>query len=486
MTPEEYASYDSLGLAKLVQQKEIHPRELVTLALGQIDALDPKIGAIVDLDREAAYKQAEQVRLDAPLAGVPFLIKDTNIDAAGFATRHASKYFADASPATEDSEIVKRWRAAGLIIIGKTKTPEYAAEFTCEPRWQGPTRNPWNTDHSTGGSSGGAGAAVAAGMVSAAHGTDCGGSIRVPAAACGLVGLKPTRGRNPVGPGAGELVCGLDVEHVLVRSVRDTAAFLDTSSAWDNGAPYQAPVGPASFLASLSAQVEPMRIGLITTRPDGREAVPEIAAATKRTAETLASIGHTIVAFEWPDLDGADEAAALFWHIELAWMIETRKQIIGRDPAPDELEPVSWVALRRARSLTALDYMRARASQNQVSRAMAAKFAEMDALLLPTTATLPPLIGQHPGPHGQEIDGYYDHNAWLNAGYDYCPFTEIFNLTGQPALSMPAGLSTSGLPIGIQLATRFGDEASLLGLAHQLETADPALTALSLPHRTRL
>lgn len=486
MTPEEYASYDSLGLAALVRQGKIHPRELVTLALAEIDKRDPTLGAIVDLDREAAYAQAEQVDITAPLAGVPFLIKDTNIDAAGFATRHASKYFADAAPATQDSEIVRRWRKAGLVIIGKTKTPEYAAEFTCEPRWQGPTRNPFNTDHSTGGSSGGAATAVASGMVPAAHGTDCGGSIRVPSAACGLVGLKPTRGRNPVGPAAGELVSGLDAEHVLVRSVRDTAAFLDTSSAWDDGAPYQAPPGPGSFLDSLALPIGPQRIGMTVSRPDGRMAAPEIVAATERTAETLVRMGHTIVPFHWPDLAGADEAAGMFWHLDLAWLIEGRRQIIGRDPEPGELEPVSWFALRRARSLTALDYLRARSSQNRISRAIAAKFTEIDALLLPTTATLPPLIGQYPGPHGQERDGKYDHETWLDAGYDYCPFTEIFNLTGQPALSLPVGLSASGLPIGIQLATRFGDEALLLAIAHQLESSDPGASALSLSQRTRL
>ncbi len=464
MTPEDYRRLDAVALAGLVQRGEVDPVDLVDLALGRIAALDPAIGAVVALDPEGARAAARQVSRSLPLAGVPFLVKDTNVDVAGFPTRHGSKFFAEAPAAARDSEIVRRWRAAGVIILGKTKTPEFAADFTTEPRWLGPARNPWNRERSTGGSSGGAAAAIAAGMVPAAHGTDCGGSIRVPAAWCGVIGLKPTRGRMPVGPDVSEFVSGLDVEHVLTRSVRDCAAFLDAGAGLESGAPYDAPPGPTQcWRDALALPRRRLRIAVTVCRPDGSAIAPVIAAAVDRLAGGLTGAGHATVPFVWPDLAGADDAAAVFWQLEIARLIEDRARAMGRPPQADEIEPLSRYSWERGRATSGLDFIAARSVQNRIARAMAEAFAAIDVLLLPTTSELPPALGTF----GAGSDDF-DRQRWCDAAYGHCPFTEIFNLTGQPAIAIPIGLSDDGLPLGVQLAGKFGDEATLLGLAQQL------------------
>lgn len=462
MTPAEYERLDAVALAELVRRREIAPVELVDLAIAQIERLDPDIGAIVALDPEAARTVARTVR-DGALAGVPFLVKDTNIDVAGFATRHGSRLYANAPSAVADSEIVRRWRAAGVIILGKTKTPEYASDFVTEPRWLGPCRNPRNLAHASGGSSGGSAAAVASGMVPAAHGTDCGGSIRVPAAACGGVGLKPSRGRNPVGPAVGEFVGGLDCEHVITRSVRDSAAFLDATAGDDPGAAYAAPAGVPSWLAALDEPLPALKIGLTTMRPDASTIDPAIAASVERAASMLAEMGHAILPFEWPDLSGAGDAAALFWELEIAALIEQEVARRGYPPADDDIEWTCRDAWERSTRRTAMDVWRARQEQNRASRAMARRFAGIDLLITPTTAAGPPLIG------GFVDDDCRDFAVWSRTAYAYAPFTEIFNLTGQPALSMPIGTMQDNLPIGAQIVGHFGDEATVLRLARVLE-----------------
>jgi amidase len=273
MTEDEYIREDAVGLAALVRRRAETPVQLVQQALARIEALDTGLGAVVALDRQAAIAQAEAVAHDLPLAGVPILIKDTNVDVAGFATRHGSRFYADAPIATADSTLVARLRAAGAVILGRSKTPEFASDFVTEPRFGGPARNPWNRGRATGGSSGGSAAAVAARMVPVAHGTDCGGSIRVPAAACGLVGLKPTRGRIPEGPEIGERVSGLNVEGVLTRSLRDTALLLDILSGPAPGAPTRRP-----RRVRASRPLSPKHRGAceLVSRPAHRPAGPSI------------------------------------------------------------------------------------------------------------------------------------------------------------------------------------------------------------------
>lgn len=459
--------YDELGvieIAALVRAGAADPVDVTARALERIAVLDRDLGAVVEVDPERALAQAANVRRDLPLAGVPILIKDVNLDVAGFSTRFGSRFFEAARIATTDSEFVRRLRAAGMIILGKSKTPEFAGDFVTEPTALGPARNPWNVARATGGSSGGAAAAVASFMVPVAHGTDCGGSIRVPAACCGVVGLKPTRGRTPSGPGAGERVAGLNTEGVLTRSIRDTAALLEAVAGPEAGAPYQTlpPVG--GWMSALSPRAERLKIGVVTCRMDGTDVDPEITRAVEHAVTILGDLGHTIVPFHWPDVAEASDAAAVFWHGEIAEAIEARCQVLGREPDEQEIEPLSRYAWDATRRRSALDYIDAKAAMNRVTRRFVSAFEPIDVLLLPTTGEMAPLIGGF----GRCPAGF-DYAEWANAAYRFGAFTEIFNMTGQPAISIPAMLSTDNLPIGIQLVAQFGEDALLLSLAQSLE-----------------
>jgi amidase len=462
MTEDDLIAADAVGLASLIRRRALTPVEAVEHALARIERLDAGLGAVVALDRQGALAQAAAVTRDLPLAGVPVLVKDTNVDVAGFATRHGSRFYETAPVATRDSFLVGRLRAAGAVIVGRSKTPEFASDYVTEPRFGGPARNPWDRSRATGGSSGGAAAAVAARMVPVAHGTDCGGSIRVPASACGLVGLKPTRGRVPEGPEVGERVSGMNVEGVLTRSLRDTALLLDVLSGPAPGAPYQAPPPRLSFTAALGETPRGLRIG-VTARPAaGGTIAPEIAEALERTAELLTDLGHHPVPWEWPDVAGAGEAAMVFWQAEIAELVEARIQQLGRLPGPDDLETVSRRAWEETGGRGVLEYLRAKSAQNRISRAMAEAFAPIDLLLTPTTAELPPAVGAWAG---------MEQEAWFEAAYRYAPFSEIFNMTGQPAISLPVAMAPEGLPIGLQLAAKFGEEGLLLAAARPLEEA---------------
>ena len=462
MTLNEYATLDATALAEQVRAGAVTPLELVEHALERIAALNERVGAVVAVDADGARRAAAAVDTASPFAGVPVLIKDTSVDVAGFATCHGSKFYADAAPASTDSEFVARLRRAGALIVGKSKTPEYASNFSTEPTWLGPARNPWDLTRTTGGSSGGSAAAIASGMVPVAHGSDCGGSIRVPAACCGLVGLKPTRGRAPAGPMVGERVSGLNSEGVLTRSVRDTSRLLAILSVKDPGAPYQTP-GLGSPADGDFATGRRYRIGVVTVRPEGERVDADVKAEVESVARTLAAWGHSVVPFRWPDIAAAGAAAAVFWHGEIAEVIEQRIGALGRPPREDELEPLSRHAWEQTRRRSALDYLAAKAVQNTMSRRMAAAMTSLDVLLLPTTASTPPKLGAFAG-HGR-----FDYDAWGRAAYDFAPFTELFNLTGQPAMSLPTGVTAAGMPIGVQLAAAYGDDAILLDLGACLE-----------------
>jgi amidase len=402
------------------------------------------------------------------LPGVPFLAKDMNIDVAGLKLTAACRWLAGLPPASVDAPLARRWREAGLTILGRTNTPEWAGDFVTEPTWRGATLNPWDVTRTPGGSSGGSASAVASGMVPVAHGTDSGGSIRVPAAACGLVGLKPSRGWVPVGPHHDELAGGLDCEHVLTRSVRDTALMLDLTNGPEPGRryPWFAPTRP--FTRALEDRPLPLRIGVALRSPTGIEPHEEIGAAVQSVADLLARAGHTVSNFRYPSEADIGQPAAVIWMTAIAEEIDHHRSRIGRAPEVAELEALSRACVAAAERWTATDYIRARRQLTAATAAMAHAFAAIDVLLLPTTASLPPLIGT--------IDSRteaFSLEQWGDAAYRFAPYTELFNVTGQPAISLPLAESSTGLPIGVQLVAPLGQDDRLLSIAAWLERERP-------------
>jgi amidase len=474
MRPEDYIAFDATGLADLVHRREITPQELAEASIERIEALNGRLNAVVERDFESARSAARAVAPAAPLAGVPFLAKDMNIDVAGLHLTSSCRWLADLPRATADSPLAARWRHAGLCILGRTNTPEFAGEFVTEPTWRGATQNPWDLTRSPGGSSGGAAAAVASGMVPLAHGTDSGGSIRVPAAACGLVGFKPSRGLVPVGPHHDELAGGLDCEHVLTRSVRDSALMLDVTGGAESVSRYPSRVPSAPFAQAPSAAVPLLRIGIAMRSPAGLAPIGEIGAAVEAAAATLARAGHRITEFHYPASANIGEPAAIVWMSAIAEEIDFYRHQVGREPGRDELEALTWASVALGKRCNAVDYVRARRALTAATREMAQGFAAIDVLLLPTTADLPPRTGQ--------IDGRTEAFAldrWNEESYGYAPYTEVFNVTGQPAISLPLAMSSSGLPIGVQLAAPLGEDARLLALAGWFEREQPWASRLA-------
>jgi amidase len=468
MKPAEYMESDAMGLAALVHRGEVTPQELTEAAIERIEALNARLNAVVERDYGGARAAARAVELTAPLAGVPFLAKDMNIEVAGLHLTSSCRWLADLPPAKVDAPLAARWRSAGLSLLGRTNTPEFAGDFVTEPTWRGSTQNPWDLTRSPGGSSGGAAAAVASGMVPIAHGTDSGGSIRVPAAACGLVGLKPSRGWVPVGPQHDELAGGLDCEHVLARSVRDSALMLELTNGPEPASRYKLSPSSGSLAAAVGLAPVPLRIGIALRAPGGIAPTEEIGAAVEQAATALRRAGHTITDFRYPASANIGEPAALIWMTATAEEIAFYRGQVGRDPQPNELEALTWAAVALGRRCTAVDYVRARRALTAATRDMAEAFKRIDVLLLPTTADLPVRTGL--------IDGRtaaFDLDRWNQDSYGYAPYTEIFNVTGQPAISLPLAVSSGGLPIGVQLAAPMGEDARLLSLAAWFEREQP-------------
>ncbi len=463
----EYPAFDGTGLAELVHRGEVTPQLLAEAAIARIDALNGRLNAVVERSYDAARSAAVGVDVGAPLAGVPFLAKDMNIEVAGLHLTASCRWLSELPAAAADAPLAARWRAAGLSILGRTNTPEFAGEFVTEPTWRGPTRNPWDLSRSPGGSSGGAAAAVASGMVPIAHGTDSGGSIRVPAAACGLVGLKPSRGLVPCGPHLDEQAGGLDCEHVLTRSVRDCALMLDLTAGAE--ATSRTPMMRIETLAAVTSSAIPrLRIGIGLAAPGGLLPHSEIGAAVESTADFLARAGHHVSEFVFPSSAAIGDPAAVIWLTAIAEEIDFYRARVGREPLHDELEALTWAAVDLGRRSSAVDYVRARRALTAATRDMARMSEQFDVLLLPTTAALPVRIGQ--------IDGRtpaFNLDRWNADSYGYAPYTEIFNATGQPAISLPLAMSSAGLPIGIQFAAPLGRDASLLTLSAWLEREMP-------------
>jgi amidase len=462
----EYTEYDGLDLAALVRSKEVSPDEVLEAAILRIEALNPALNAVVARAYDAARAAAPNGSGDAPFAGVPFLLKDLGGAQAGVPMSGGSRFFAHA-PAPVDAETVVRYKRAGLRILGRTNTPELGLNASTEPVLFGPTRNPWDLTRSSGGSSGGSAAAVAARMVPLAHASDGGGSIRIPASCCGLFGMKTTRNRLSYAPYAGEGLAGCSVEHVVSRSVRDSAAALDASAGPAVGDPYYPPPPARPFLEEVGAAPARLRIALTTEAFGGGPVDPDCVAAAEATASLCEELGHHIErAAPAYDVAGLDETYNLVFAINAAANIRLRARALGLALHAGGFERVTWSMIESADRVSAADYVQMLNRLHAISRRIQAFFETYDMLLTPTLAEPPLELGVLD--MMSEDTAAYTKRLWR-----YTPFTYPFNVTGQPAMSVPLAWNDAGLPIGVQFVGRYGDEAGLFRLAGQLEQARP-------------
>jgi Asp-tRNA(Asn)/Glu-tRNA(Gln) amidotransferase A subunit family amidase len=462
----DYEQYDALGLADLVRKKRVTPAALLDAAIERVEARNGTVNAVVLKLYDHARRAIADGLPEGPFTGVPFLLKDLTASLAGVPMTRGSKFFADTPPPAADSEHVKRLKRAGLVIFGRTNTCELGLSLTCEPVLHGPTRNPWDPSRISGGSSGGAAAAVGARMLALAHASDGFGSIRAPAACCGLVGLKPTRGRNTMAPYTGEGLGGLSTEHAVSLTVRDTAALLDATAGAGAGDPYVAPPPARPFLAEAGAAPGALRIAVTSKAPNGAPVERESLALLDEVAALCADLGHRVEGVD-PQIDGAAVVPTFLTLASANTVVNLASHpTAGRPPRDGEVERVTLGTARLGERVTGADYVRATQTAHRLGRQMAAFHATYDVLLTPGLATLPPPLGW--------IDMMMDDvDEYWRRVFTFSPFTVWFNITGQPAIMLPLGQSASGLPLAIQLAGRYGDEATLFRLAGQLEAARP-------------
>lgn len=465
---EDYANYDGLGLAELVRAGEVTPLELVESAIEASARINPALNAICHDLSERARTAAKRAPTSGPFAGVPFLLKDIGAQMQDTPHECGSRYL-EGVVSTHDSTLTTRFHATGLITFGKTATPEFGAQLTTEPVLTGITRNPWNLDVTPGGSSGGSAAAVAAGIVPIAHANDGLGSIRIPAANCGVFGIKPTRQRTPTGPYAGEVSSGRAVEFVVSRSVRDSAALLDAVHGADAGPPYCAPPPERPYLQELATHGTPLRIAVMTTTFSGAAVHEDCAAAVRNMANACADLGHQVdeatPTIAWDAYRSAIRTAAM---ATFAHGVAGAGRAFGRTPSQDNLEPLTWLSFLEGQQLSAQDYLAALDTFATLQRDLGRFFERFDVLLSPVLSQPPADIGWL-GVPDDDMDAFWERFA----GDTYSPFAGIFNVTGQPAASIPSGESADRRPIGTQLAARLGAEGVIFRLAGQLEQVRP-------------
>jgi amidase len=487
MTPGEYQGYDGLGLAELVRTKQVTARELVEAALERLDAVNPSINAVIHRMDAAARSDADRSNGLGPFVGVPFLVKDLIQLVTGQPFRAGSRFLEGFVP-DHDTELMTRFRQAGLITIGKTNTPEFGLTPYTEPTAFGPTRNPWHLDRTPGGSSGGSAAAVAAGIVPLAGGGDGGGSIRIPASCCGLFGLKPTRGRTPTGPDYGPIWFGAVVDHVITRSVRDSAAALDATHGPDVGAPYGIAPPARPYRDELGQLPGRLTIAWSDRSPLGGPVHPDCVAAVRDAVALLEQLGHVLVEAA-PPVDGPAFATAFLTMVcaEAAADVRDAGRAAGKRPLRLGFEPATWALHLLGKAIRADELSAALRVLSATGRAVGRLFTEYDLLVTPTLAVPPFAIGALQPTRLErttlEILGRIRSGGLLRlarlldqlAGkvFEAVPFTAIFNATGQPAMSVPLYWNADGLPIGTQIVGRFGDEATLFRVAGQLERARP-------------
>lgn len=478
---DEYRRHDATGLAKLVADKEVTAAELLDVAKSRAAAVNPRINAIV---RDVPASPAHDTK--GPFSGVPFLIKDLAQDYAGLPTSRGSRALMSL-PVAEHSTVVQRWLDAGLLIFGKTNTPEFGAKGITEPDAWGPARNPWDLTRTPGGSSGGSAAAVAAGIVPCAGANDGGGSIRIPAACCGLVGLKPGRGLTPSGPAVSEPMHGAAVQGVVSRTVRDTAAMLDVIRGGEPSGPYVPGIPAASFSSCVGADPGKLRIGVRVPSAINPAPHPEAAAAVEATVHALTGLGHRVD--ELPRAPFDDAALArdflLAWFVYTAWEVDDAKRLSGAGDEAFERDTLILSALGRATG--AVDYVAAVERRHEHTRRLTTFFESYDLLLTPALATPPPKVGEFDLPvalqraaealiktrtapllrYTKIVDDMVDKNlSWV-------PYTQLANLTGRPAISLPLHWTADGLPLGVQFVAPLAGESLLIQLAAQLERALP-------------
>jgi len=481
----DYERHDALGLASLVSSGEVHPGELIETAIARIEEVNPKLNAVVHKLYDRARAEAARDLPSGPFRGVPFLLKDLLALLEGTCTTNACRmYLGRIAP--RDSEIVRRQRASGLVIVGKTNTPELGILPVTEPALHGVTRNPWSVAHTPGGSSGGSAAAVAASMVPMAHGGDGGGSIRIPAACCGLFGLKPTRGRNPLGPFVGEGWHGMVVEHAVTRSVRDSAALLDATQGPDVGAPYVAPPPERPFLEESKREPGKLRIAFTADSLLGSSVHPDCVAAAQDAGRLCERLGHVVEEARPPvDRHLLSRGWLTLVSAETAAEIDLVSRNAARKPRASDFEPGTWMLAQAGRAFRADELALAVHELRMTGRAVARFFEKFDLLLTPTVAAPPPEIGAllpKPAelavlaalralPHPAAIRKVLDTLA--DRAFEFAAFTPVANATGQPAMSVPLYWNEAGLPIGVHFLARFGDEATLFRVAAQLEAERP-------------
>jgi amidase len=460
----DLAALDGLGQAALVRRREVSALELVEAAIVRIEALNPVLNAVVHPSFEAALDQAEPT---GPFAGVPFLLKDLVVERAGTPFTEGSRFLAG-NVSTFTSELAARLERAGLVVVGRTNSPEFGRAPTCEPLLHGPTRNPWDTSRSTSGSSGGSAAAVASGMVPMAHGNDLGGSIRYPASACGLFGLKPTRARVPLGPEYGDAVGGGAAEHALTISVRDSAALLDAVAGPMAGDPYPAPPAARPFLDEVGRDPGRLRIAWSARTAEGDLGHPDSVAAVHDAVALLTSLGHELVEAPLPGLTPkVGSAIGTVMNAAVAWIVGYWVRKLGREPGPDDLEPLTRAFWDEGRRVSAADYLLAVEDLQRFARVVAAFLGGYDGYLTPTLSEPPALLGEITSTATEPL------RALERGGRTVRYAGVVANLTGNPAMSVPLWWNADGLPMGVHVLGRYGDEATLFRLAAQLEAARP-------------
>ena len=461
----DYAAHDALGLAALVKNGEVTAEELLACALEAAEALNGDLNAIVrSMEAEARASIADGLPA-GPLKGVPFLLKDLTQSYAGVPTDCGSRFFKGWTR-DFDSEMVTRWKRAGLVIFAKTNTPEGGSSGSTEPVANGPTHNPWKLGYSPGGSSGGSASAVAAGIAPAGHANDGGGSIRIPASACGLVGLKPSRGRTPNGPDFGELWNGIAIEHVVTRSVRDCAALLDATAGPGVGEPYYAPPPARPFLDEVGADPGRLRIGISTKAPLGSAVDADCVRATEDAAALLEDLGHIVEpAAPSFDVETMFDGWTKIFQANEAWAFDGYAAATGQTPSSENTEANNLHLLEEGRKLSGADLVQGIADIHATTRDFARFYEDYDIWLTPTLGTAPP-------PHGH-LFADDDAEVFFERLLAFIPFTPIFNCTGNPAIALPLSWNGDGLPIGVHFGGRIAEEATLFRLAAQLEEARP-------------